>query len=615
MRTVAVLMLVLMVVVSCGAALAAEEAYPWTDKPFLESGENFHFAIVSDNTGGMREGVFASAMGKLNLLRPEFVMSIGDFIEGYTEDAEQLEREWGEFAAMADELKMRMYLVAGNHDESNKVQWADWEKRFGRHYYHFVYKNVLFLCLDTQDGEYVDGHYSSAISDAQVEYVGEALEANSNARWTFVFMHQPLWVRDTYGDTGWEKIEALLADRPHTVFGGHWHTYAKYDVNGRDYIVLGTTGGESELRGAHLGEFDHVLWVTMTGEEPVLANLTLDGILPGDVSTAESASAYWVVLYGTPVWAESVVSEEAEVESIEAGVKFVNRSYIEMTVEAEVSAPEGLSAEPRVIRSVVAPRSEERVAVLLEAAEPVDAASVGPVEVEWKATLAIPGRETLTADGVARICVETLHELPRAKEAVTIDGDLSEWGALPFFMTEPAEVAPHGKEWAGPEDSLLKFAAASDDEYLYVAVEVSDDHMLLGLPDSNVRRQDGVTVLVDARPREERAEPSKDWAAYLHVLVNPGETVGAHRLAHEEAVPEGIKIASVRSDQGHNTEIAFPLAALAERGGAEVKDVRINIRLHDRDTAGAEGGCVMLWWRPNWLGAGNYADSGTFVLE
>ena len=39
---------------------------------------------MSDRTGGNRWGVFQDAIFKLNLLQPEFVMSVGDMIQGYT---------------------------------------------------------------------------------------------------------------------------------------------------------------------------------------------------------------------------------------------------------------------------------------------------------------------------------------------------------------------------------------------------------------------------------------------------------------------------------------------------------------------------------------------------
>ena len=55
---------------------------PWTSEDFLDDPQEFQFAIVSDRTGGARKGVFERAVKALNLLRPEFVMSVGDLIEG-----------------------------------------------------------------------------------------------------------------------------------------------------------------------------------------------------------------------------------------------------------------------------------------------------------------------------------------------------------------------------------------------------------------------------------------------------------------------------------------------------------------------------------------------------
>jgi hypothetical protein len=47
---------------------------------------DFQFAVVSDRTGGHRARVFSRAVEQLNLLQPEFVVSVGDLIEGYSND-------------------------------------------------------------------------------------------------------------------------------------------------------------------------------------------------------------------------------------------------------------------------------------------------------------------------------------------------------------------------------------------------------------------------------------------------------------------------------------------------------------------------------------------------
>src|SRR5690606_9963820 len=92
--------------------------------------------------------------------------------------------------------------------------------------------------------------------------------------------------------TNWKQVEAILADRPHTVFAGHVHHYVAYRRNGRDYYTLATTGGGSQLRGNDYGEFDHVTWLTMERDGPRMANLRLDGILPPDVVTEESIARF-----------------------------------------------------------------------------------------------------------------------------------------------------------------------------------------------------------------------------------------------------------------------------------------------------------------------------------
>lgn len=65
---------------------------PWSSLRLNNDPNRFQFAIVTDRTGGHRPGIFEDGVRKLNLLQPEFVMSVGDLIEGYTEDLAELDR-------------------------------------------------------------------------------------------------------------------------------------------------------------------------------------------------------------------------------------------------------------------------------------------------------------------------------------------------------------------------------------------------------------------------------------------------------------------------------------------------------------------------------------------
>ena len=104
-------------------------------------------------------------------------------------------------------------------------------------FYSFVYKNVLFLALDTT------GEKGDIVPEYQVESMRQALDKYRDARWTFVFMHHPLWLYDN--PAGFAKVEELLAGRKFTVIAGHFHRYLHEWRNNANYYVLATTGGSS----------------------------------------------------------------------------------------------------------------------------------------------------------------------------------------------------------------------------------------------------------------------------------------------------------------------------------------------------------------------------------
>jgi len=279
-----ILILLALILIGCQRGLdglvidVSSHANPWTHLRVNNDPDNFQFIIVGDRTGGMREGIFEDAVWKVNELQPEFVMCIGDLIEGYTEDRDELNEQWDEFDGIVNKLQMPFFYVVGNHDITNDMMLKNWDRHFGRTYYHFIYHNVLFLCLDSEDPP--RGHEFSNFGDAQLEYFKDVLQKNKDVRWTLVFLHKPMW---EYGDsTNWAKMEQLLSGRAYTVFAGHEHRYAKAVRNGQNCYTLATTGGSSKLTGLKDGSFDHIVWVTMTDEGPKVVNLMLDGIFDDD---------------------------------------------------------------------------------------------------------------------------------------------------------------------------------------------------------------------------------------------------------------------------------------------------------------------------------------------
>lgn len=275
----------------------------------------FTFALVSDRTGAARPGVFERGIAAVNALAPDFAIQLGDLVEGYTRDETVLDAEWGEIDTILAPLRMPMFHVAGNHDAANEVMRERWLRRYGALYYHFRFRDVLFLVIDTQDPEQplppdeearlrarlaaagddpeltrqayeeaVDWNgapVAAGLSEEQLAYAEKVLRDHTDARWTFVLMHMPLWQGE--GHPAYHRIRAALGDRPHTMFAGHVHNYQAIERDGHQYIRLGPTGGAWVFADGTPGNVDHITLVTMDPDgPPSITNLALDGIRTAD---------------------------------------------------------------------------------------------------------------------------------------------------------------------------------------------------------------------------------------------------------------------------------------------------------------------------------------------
>ena len=304
-----------------------EKAKPYTHLNFKNDPDEFQFAIITDNSGGARPGVFAKAVEMVNLLQPEFVVNAGDMIEGYDDDEEQIRAWWQEVDDHLAQLESPFFFLPGNHDHYSEAAIKAWEERFGdpRGYYHFVYKDVLFLMINTEDPpktvdrlkannpelyKAVGTNYALMhdiqnkenktaedgkkllelaepieawlgdmnISEEQVAYFKEIIEAYPDVRWTFCITHSPPYYSPAVekDPANFARIEAMLADRPFTVFSAHTHTYNYDQRDGHDFITTATSGAMNVVRP---GAMDHVVWVTMTKDGPKIINLLLNGMM------------------------------------------------------------------------------------------------------------------------------------------------------------------------------------------------------------------------------------------------------------------------------------------------------------------------------------------------
>ncbi len=257
--------------------IATAEKNPWTDLKLNNDPDQFQFAVVSDRTGGHRAKVFSRAVHQINLLQPEFVMSVGDLIEGYTQKQDVIDAEWDEFDGYVKKFQMPFFYVPGNHDLANKEH--------GRGLGRAVRPQLLPLRLQERAVPGVNSEDGAASTDLRgaervlQEGAGREPERPVDAG-------VPAQAALDRPGPGEERLgggrEGRSPGRKYTVFCGHVHRYQKFVRNGMNYYQLATTGGGSRLRGVEYGEFDHVAWMTMKKDGPLIANVMLDGILPGE---------------------------------------------------------------------------------------------------------------------------------------------------------------------------------------------------------------------------------------------------------------------------------------------------------------------------------------------
>ena len=387
--------------------IAPAEPNAYTHLDVKNNPRDFQFAIISDRTGGQRAGKFQEGIQKINLLKPELVMSVGDGIEGYTEDLAEMNSQWDELDGIMAESEAPFFYVPGNHDISNEHMLEAWKARYGSPYYFFVYQDVLFVILNSEDPP------PKQLSDEQLAFVEDVLAKHADVRWSLFFMHVPLWQFDH--PTNWDKLEALVKDRKYTVFAGHTHDYMKTERQGRRYIILATTGGGSQLMGPAHGEFDQVAWVTMTDDGPVLANLFLNGIWNENVRTPEVAELVRPIDDGIAVTSTPLLVSGEIFDRGTSTLTLTNPADRPMIIEAWIQSEPNLSASPGFIRREIPAKGSDHVEIAVAATTPAPWTTLAGPHVDYRVQYEVADRAPVEVVQRHQIMMDGPRELARAR--------------------------------------------------------------------------------------------------------------------------------------------------------------------------------------------------------
>ena len=255
--------------------------------PLVASGESINlsdhpvrFAIVGDRTGSHVEGVYGAIIEEIERLKPDFVMTVGDMIEGYTEDTTVLVEEWQEYMSLLEPLTMPIYHTPGNHDITTDPMEGLYRRYMGDPYYSFDHRGLHFVILDNSRASTGDD-----LSSEQMKWLAEDLSANHESIYTIIFVHKPYWF-DTIAVDNPHALHALLVEHDvDAVFTGHYHRYFVGEYDGIIYTSIGSSGGGMSPGPSGLGY--HFAWVTVSNDGLTIAPIRKESVLPWNEISAD----------------------------------------------------------------------------------------------------------------------------------------------------------------------------------------------------------------------------------------------------------------------------------------------------------------------------------------
>ncbi len=245
----------------------------------------FTFAVVGDRTGSATPGVFEAVIEEIKLLQPDFVINVGDLIEGYSEDTLRLDAQWDTLLSVIKGLSAKFYFVPGNHDLQNETDRRLFKRRTGfDRYYSFDYQNSHFIVLDNSMTQWA---IPQPVDSAQMVWLKADLEKSKAAANTFVFFHVPTFL-DGFRDNRADPLSELLEKfQVRIIFAGHYHSYMYLARGPTQYVDVGSSGGGLDNNDFARGNFFQFVLVTMRQQELEVAVIRQGSIFNRNVVTGD----------------------------------------------------------------------------------------------------------------------------------------------------------------------------------------------------------------------------------------------------------------------------------------------------------------------------------------
>jgi Icc protein len=233
---------------------------------------DFRFSILGDRTGYAQPGVYERVWSELDSEHPDFVINVGDTIQGYNDATAA--SEWRALRPLWDRYRYPIYFTPGNHDIWSEASRAIYEQQT-KHpaFYGFNYQNAHFTVLDNSESS----DLSLVLSDQQMQFLASDLAENQARDPKFVFFHKPFWLIPVKFQSSQFPFHQLIKRYGvRYVVSGHGHQYVRAVDEGIVYLEAPSSGGKLKGQGSAQGWFfGHVL-VSVKGSNVDMKVMPLD---------------------------------------------------------------------------------------------------------------------------------------------------------------------------------------------------------------------------------------------------------------------------------------------------------------------------------------------------
>jgi hypothetical protein len=510
---------------------------------------DFTFAVIGDRTGGAVPGVYEQVLDEVAFINPDFMITVGDHIEGYEADSAAIETEWDYVVDLMDGTGVDYHLTAGNHDIWDDQSRRIYERRFGLPDKAFEYEGSLFVTIDVATRFSAEG-----LPAEELTWLEGVLKASGDFDNVFVFYHKPFWCEDFSSGRPNLLHEMFKRYAVRAVFTGHYHRHFYTERDGIRYFGVSSSGGVLPPGGRERGCFYSYLLARVVGDSLRVGVVEPDFMEPPDVVTVDDAIAIAGIELSAVGMSEIEVHDLSSVGTNKVTVSIANASHVTLRDSATWVSRGGWSVEPAQDYVEVPPGEVGKLTAYATSAGQVFPVPVLRLDVPYDQGKSLAVEEPLRLKRVA--------SAGYTEEAPLVDGLLDE------RVWSEAEAETEFFGWGGgpaPGDST-RLRVSYGEDALYVAVECMDSDMAavsagIAERDGALRRDDNVRILF---------EPVRGSQVFYEIYVNPIGTVfdqmveicpfGTWVLHPEWDAPLDVA-AQVRDDRWV-VELGIPVAAL-----------------------------------------------------